>query len=438
MNLPIALRSIKTFFIQLNLFESIESRSNAHHLRSAVIATRIYIILMTIAVFILVFFTAFSQKTVLITIKNPSEDVFKGLYMKYSSTLQCPCNQVEISYKTFINISYAFHPVCSSVFVSNSWIDLLFRYDIGYFYPFDFRSSANGQFQLLASLCSFANRTIQDVTDDFLSDNFLSPQVLSVTSLMEQSEARSEFLKTSTTYTFHRLLSLVRSTTQMNSLQPAMQTSVMHLIHIYPDNSLEADPLETIWPGIGDDDECFCGVTADCSASADFSDLYGEETEGAFTTPQDSIYTVTGFLVGCYALEGLLRSTLQCFYDSTCLTTVLTYFPPNNITNLVPLDINQTQYSSATTIEIIANDLFLEQWLAEISFSAYYSTCAPLLCTYKITRYNNFLQILTTLLGVYGGLSVVLRLCVLHIVRFWRNYKVQRRTQLDTGKSLVM
>jgi hypothetical protein len=126
MNFVTACRSIKKFFIQLNLFESIDSRSNAHHLRSAIIATRIYIILITMAVFILVFFTAFGQQTELITIKNPSEDVFQALYTKYSSTLQCPCNQIEISYKTFINISYTFHPVCSSVFVSNSWIDLLF------------------------------------------------------------------------------------------------------------------------------------------------------------------------------------------------------------------------------------------------------------------------------------------------------------------------
>jgi hypothetical protein len=116
---------------------------------------------------------------------------------------------------------------------------------------------------------------------------------------------------------------------------------------------------------------------------------------------------------------------------------VLTYFPPNNITDLVALDINQTQYSSETTIEIIANDLFLEQWSPEISFSAYYSTCAPLLCTYKVTRYNSPLQTVTTLLSVCGGLSVMLQMCVLHTVRFWRNYKAHRRARLDSGKSLV-
>ena len=116
-----------------------------------------------------------------------------------------------------------------------------------YFFQLDFRSSATGQFQLLASLCLFANRTIQDAIDDFLSSALLSPLALSPSSLQNQSEAKSEFLNTSTTYTFRRLLNLIRDTTNMNGLQPAMQTSKMHLIHIYPDDSLDIFPYETVW-----------------------------------------------------------------------------------------------------------------------------------------------------------------------------------------------
>jgi hypothetical protein len=219
--------------VDLNLFESAATRSNPHHLRTAIISTRLYIVLLTIAVFILVLFTALAQKTQTVTIRNPSQDVFQQLYFQYSTTLQCPCSQVEIPYETFINISYDLHPVCSSVFVSDSWINLLFRPDIGYFFPLDFRSSGSGQFQLLASLCSFANRIIQDAIDDFLTSALLSPQALSSSSLIDQSEAAVQFLNTSTTYTFRRLLNLIRGTTNMNNLQPAMQTTSMELLYIY-------------------------------------------------------------------------------------------------------------------------------------------------------------------------------------------------------------
>ena len=118
MNFIAILRYIKIYILELNLFENAASRSSRHDLRTAIIATRLYIILMIGAVFSLVLFTALDQKTQTITVRNPSQDVFEKLYFEYSTTLQCPCSQAEISYETFINISYNFHPVCSSVFVS--------------------------------------------------------------------------------------------------------------------------------------------------------------------------------------------------------------------------------------------------------------------------------------------------------------------------------
>ena len=129
-----AFRYIKTRAVELNFFESAATRSNLHDLRTAIIATRLYIIILTITVFILALFTALDQKTQTITVQNPSQDVFQKLYLDYSATLQCPCSQVEILYETFINISYNLHPVCSSVFVSDTWINLLFLPDMTYFF----------------------------------------------------------------------------------------------------------------------------------------------------------------------------------------------------------------------------------------------------------------------------------------------------------------
>lgn len=430
------LRSTKAYFAKLNLFETIDTISNPQHLRTAIIATRFYILLMTIAVLLLVLFTTLAQQTQTFTIHNPSQNLFLQLYSKYSSTLQCPCAQLEIPYDVFINISYIFHPVCSSVFVSNTWINLLFRPDMTYFYPQDFRSSASGQFQLLASLCSFINRTIADTIDDFLSTPLLSPQTFSLSSLEAQSDARNQFLKTSVTYTFRRLLNLVRGTTQMNGLQPAMQTSKIHLMHVYPNKSLNAKPFETIWSNNGEKD-CFCGVTANCYASSGFFDLFQQETGGLFIK-YNSIINITGFQVSCYALDALLSSSLQCFFDSDCFSTLLTYFPLTNITNLDILHINQTHYPPNTTIQTLVNNLFIEQWLSNTSFTSYYSKCAPILCTYKLTKYNSVIQVLTTLLGVYGGLSVVLRFSIPFIVRFWRNRRIPRQRQPDIGNISVM
>ncbi|CAF4114461.1 unnamed protein product, partial [Adineta steineri] len=430
------LRTIKEYLSSLNLFESSAGLTNPNRLRTEIISTRIYIVLATIAVFILVLFTALEDTTQSITIQNPSQDTFDQFYSEYltrlqskdSTTFQCSCSQIEIPYKTLINISYKLHPVCSSVFITDSWINLLFSPDMTYYYPIDFRSSGNGQFQLLASLCLFANQTLNNAIDDFLSDFLLSPLTLSSTSFKNQSEASAKFLKTSTTYTFRRLLNLVRDTSLMNGLQPAMQTSSMELLEYFSNGTLSAFPYATIWYG-DYEGKCFCGITSDCYEQAAFFDLYAYES-GGFFEQSDSLENVTGFLVGCYAFDALLQSSLICFFDSICLNNILTYFPTINITGDDILNINQTKFEPNTTIETLANNLFIEDWTVEPLFSAYYSKCAPILCIYTFTERNSFLQVLTTLLGVYGGLTVALRMCIPYAVRFWRNRKVTNRNQL--------
>ena len=321
----------------------------------------------------------------------------------------------------------------------DSWINLLFLPDDELIiFHLIFVHLLSGQFQLLASLCLFVNRTIQDAIDDYLLKCSLkSAGLFHQHHWKNQSEARTQFLNTSTIATFTRLLNLIRSTTYANSLQPAMQTSTMEILSILPGDSLEVDPFQTIW---GDGrEECFCGVVAECISPVGFYDMFAEETTGAFDLTIVPLDSVAGFVVSCFALDALLQSTLECFFDSTCLTTVLAYFPTSNITGNDILNISQTLYPFDSTIEELVNNLLIEQWSSNISFSAYYSQCAPILCTYKLLQYNSFLQILTTLLGVYGGLTVVLRMCVPRVVRWWRNRRLVVPTDFNnTGRIFVL
>ncbi|CAF4244773.1 unnamed protein product, partial [Adineta steineri] len=179
---------------------------------------------------------------------------------------------------------------------------------------------------------------------------------------------------------------------------------------VIPNVSITPIPYETLW-NITTDEVCYCGFTSNCYSPSAFYDLFAEQTQAQFTVMVSPLANVTGFFVACYALDALLVSSLQCFFDSSCFTTVLTFFPSSNITHHDILQMNQTHYAVETTIEILANNLFLEQWSSEISFSAYYSACAPILC-------------------VYGGLIIVLRVCASNVVRFWRN-----RNNKDAVKS---
>ena len=417
-------RWLKSHLLEWNLFESENTQTNRFHLRTAVIATRFYIALLTISIGILIMFTAFGTQLRTVTVQNPTQMIFQDLNSRYPNQLQCPCSRIDIPYKTFIEISYRLHPVCSSVFISETWINLLFDPLIGYFYPVDFRSSASGQFQLLAALCSSVKSAIDDAINDHLSETLLSPQTLSAVSLSMQAEAQSLFWQISMTSSFRRLLELVRQTTLSNSLQPALQTSKMHLLHVYPDGMLDAYPLETIWQ-INSQQECFCASSARCSLQSSFYNRSSYETEGYFRSFRSSLGSVPGFLAGCYPLESLLQSNLNCFFNQSCLQTVLRFFPSRNNTNFYALQTDQTRYSPLTTLEVLANELFIEHWSANNSFTDYFSQCAPISCTRQVTEHNRPLYIFTTLLGLYGGLTVALRLGVFFIVNQWRKRRIE-------------
>jgi hypothetical protein len=126
-----------------------------------------------------------------------------------------------------------------------------------------------------------------------------------------------------------------------------------------------------------------------------------------------------GFRIACYMVEGILQSTLECLFDAKCVQVMATIFPNIDGANRYLLKSNETKFSPNTSIEAVVNALFIENWSTTSSFSDYYAKCAPISCTYTFTQTGSVLFVITTLLGLFGGLTVVLRLVVFNFVRWW-------------------
>lgn len=125
-----------------------------------IIATRIYLVLLAFSVSILIVYTLITGQSQTILLEKPTEIIYHHLSSKYSTTFQCQCNRMAISYKSFLSISMSFHPICSSPYVRSEWIRQLFNSNTTLFLPIDFRSLAFSYFQLIATLCSFAQRSL--------------------------------------------------------------------------------------------------------------------------------------------------------------------------------------------------------------------------------------------------------------------------------------
>lgn len=141
-------------------------------------------------------------------------------------------------------------------------------------------------------------------------------------------------------------------------------------------------------------------------------------------------YAAEGLVQGCFIIDSLLLSTLECFFrGSLCFSTMITYVNESIDTplhaiqwmNTRPLNRNNSlsRFSPITKLSEIVEQMFIEEWNKSFSFDLYYSKCSPQSCSYSVQkRQNNFLQVLVSLISALAGLALLLRLIIPPTVQF--------------------
>ena len=148
------------------------------------------------------------------------------------------------------------------------------------------------------------------------------------------------------------------------------------------------------------------------------------------------LFFVPGIYTGCYIIESLLQSNLQCFYNQTCINQLLSYLLSSSSMNVTALDKSLlVRFLETSTIEELLNELMVEEWNSSIMYENYYNECQPTQCTYTHETKNNVIYIVTTLVGLIGGLITVLKLIVPRLVKIVRKKKELSRPQI--GKRIL-
>jgi hypothetical protein len=98
----------------------------------------------------------------------------------------------------------------------------------------------------------------------------------------------------------------------------------------------------------------------------------------------------------------------------------------NRIANTQPLRHENSRFPPNITMELIASQLFIENWTTSSNFTAYYARCAPTHCTYSIRRRFDMAYMIAMMLGFYGGLSVILEIILPPIVKSIRQRSHKR------------
>ncbi|CAF3840987.1 unnamed protein product [Adineta steineri] len=387
-------------FLNLNLFPSVPPTINEYQLRNQRISTRLFIFVLVISLSILLLYTSLINITETVNIKAPSIIKYEQLYNSYSQALTCECTQISINYEKFIQIQYTLHQVCHSDFVTQEWINYLATSPGGYsLYVYDFRSSGTYLFQTISAFCTLINQTILSQLAQFYSSQYVSAYVTPSNVFQLQTKAFISQFISSTTNQFLLSLAMIRNTTQSNSLFSGGLTNY----NLKESNgAMVRSPLSY--------GNCTCTSSGTCINQTAIYELFSN---------YNLLFSVPGLYAGCYIIEASLQSNLQCFYNQTCINKLQSYFVVYSLMNVKALDISlSTLFLENSTIIDILDQLMVEEWNSSSIYENYYSECQPSYCSYTVTSKNSVIYIVTTLIGLVGGLITVLKFAVPFLVQF--------------------
>jgi hypothetical protein len=206
---------------------------------------------------------------------------------------------------------------------------------------------------------------------------------------------------------------MIRDTTQANALLSILKTNYA----LYFIKSLNRVQTATLT------------YSRNCSCDSSSTCIQPAFIDNAVILPRS--FDVPGFYIGCYVIEALLPSTLECFYSQYCIDKLQSYLNASSRMNAIALDASlPSQYFENTTIQELVNNLMIEQWNLLMTYEKYYNECQPTQCTYTLETKNNVIYIVTTLFGIAGGLTTVLKFILPRLIRLVR----KKREQPTAGK----
>ncbi|CAF1006346.1 unnamed protein product [Adineta steineri] len=367
-----------------------------------------------ISSFVLLVYTATQTITNTITIEKPSFDRYKTLYSQQHEELSCPCSTITGEYKDFLWITPVFHPVCTSDFVRDKWINYTLPHAAS---KLGFHPQARAIFHVLRIFCLQANDTISTAIISFNSTKMISMQLLSKEIFHRQIQQFIDTFINSTMSIFSYELSSIRTIIQANFIMSGLNTQSYNYFE-------EEGSSFTHFIIPAEYGSCSCSASGKCQLSAEII------TQNS--THFRPLYTIPGFYVGCYIDEALLRSTLECYFNQSCLKEFVFYLNHSKSTNIMSLDSNMiSNFNTTSTVGHLVRNLMVDRWLSNDSFQDYFDKCRPSSCFYTLTIITPFIVAVTTSIGIIGGLIKVLRIAVPLIIKCMRYRKQVRETRID-------
>ncbi|CAF1065648.1 unnamed protein product [Adineta steineri] len=263
-------------------------------------------------------------------------------------------------------------------------------------------------------MCSLSENLLNSSLSVWLQRDFVTARVITLDEFHAQINGSLEEFKRTISNELVLLFKLMQVTNLANQLATTQSSNwefivnsiynVSSKIDIFSVNpKIYQDQLYALTlPRTYNEENCSCVLQSNCTRFSTFPYMVSNQLINQ---------TLPNFLSGCLPLDAMLQSSFSCFYNQTCLSLLQTsiyYAKPFPIETLIP----SSSFSSNRTVETILAQLFVEEWVQNVSFDHYYEECAPKLCQYSHPLPFNGAYFLTKIFSILGGLSKILRYIV--------------------------
>ncbi|CAF0896457.1 unnamed protein product [Adineta steineri] len=416
--------------INLNIFSVRDFGGNVDRMTAKRLgqwATRLYIIMLIFSVVLLAIFSMVQVRTLTNTFNRPSFELYSQLKHDHADKLSCSCSIIASTFNSLVNIEAVFHKICLSPFVSDQWrINLTAGLvpDLSTYAQNDYRRFLSAHLQFLQGLCQLSIESVNNSIKQLLSSSFITADLLSEKNFYERLNLLINESRLNAPSVFTRIFSLIRSVNDGNAFISTYGTNFKYVTP-WDRHVLIYAPTEAVIY----DDECSCGLYSNCTSQARFI-----KTNSFETIP------IKGLKIGCTPSESLLVSTLECFYNQSCMDLIEEY--TNYRSNVTHLSSITSRFSVNTSITELVHNLFIEEWTTTMmNYSFYFKQCSPLLCSYTFTENFNVFYTITFLLSLQGGLTIIFKwVCptIIQIIDKLYKYRKTRRNVIQPVDSLEM
>ena len=270
-------------------------------------ATRLYFTLVTVAFITLALFYTLVENTNQYSVSHPSYERFITLKQKYGATLRCDCYRSDFIFNDFASIEVTYHPICSSEFVSQTFIDQLFRINSTPTYQRDFVTMSGMYFKSIAMYCQWIGYVVEYKRMDALEGGFDYNYLIDSAEFNQTVERiTNTFQISAIKYVNGDLAELLEFLINTHSLSTSQNSFIMP---ITSNGSVLIHPVDL--------NNCSCLLYPKiCSTEAGF---YRYEPRN-YTFIRVS--NLLGIRAGCSPFYSMFHSSLACWYSRECYDQV--------------------------------------------------------------------------------------------------------------------